>query len=509
MKKIFFILLLVFSFLSSFPAESDLTDEEKKLSEEYIHKGRQERILKEGKDKCLSDSSCKDAIEGKSALDNGSFLGLPRELVEGVVRAYATFMTFGGLVSNNKVETNTGKKEKKNDYCKYIAMAGETIATVMQENEIKEIKATPSTSPIDVELNAFEKQKRLHLSRKEGIRYQTNAWTATAVCYVGEMALNLGVVFDKKFYAKMAAATLIAYYYTWEQKQHQYSIDLVTDTIYSIRKRLKKENGNCNPITERDCYCSEDSTKDDLKYCSGQLRASLTENTQAPCIDINGNQDDKCLCLEKNNCFDKSIIGHFEKHNLTELQKNALAPFLQNARGRSIPGHHAESINKTSKKLFAFNRKFLKDNLSSVKIPESKKGQEYQKNSNASLLAQTLGLNQRAGKLFALAGIDNSIRKEIDLSKNKNKKSIKSETIKARARTVNTKYTNNRPKKKKRNRRKILRKSIVKIKEKHSTEVLKFYSEAVKKAEIIKDKEVSIFLVIKTRYLKLKKRGAL
>ena len=382
----------------------------------------------------------------------------------------------------------------------------------MQKNDIQEINSTPSLNPADVTLNTLEKQKRLHESRKEGLKTQRGAWSVTSVCYVGFAMLDPSILKDWKYYAKMAGASLIAYYYTWEQKEHQKSIDQTSTVITDLKNRLGKEEGNCNPVTERDCYCSEDSTKDDVKYCSNQLRPSLTENTQIPCLDINGKQDNKCLCLKKKNCFDKNIIEHFENYNLTELQKNSIAPFLQNVQGRSIPGHHAESINKTSKKLFAFNRKFLKDNLSSVKIPESKKGQEYQKNSNASLLAQALGLDQRAGKLFALAGIDNSIRKEIDLSKSKNKKSKKSETTKARKtrkRTVRANYTKNRPKKSKKHVRKTIRKPIVKVREKHSAEVLKFYSDAVKKAEIIRDKEVSIFLVIKTRYYKLMKRGAL
>ena len=201
------------------------------------------------------------------------------------------------------------------DHCGKIAAGSEVIAKgilVLQQANIKE---TPETKSVQKE--SLYQLARHHKAKSDVAKAQAIGWGATASCY-GLMAASTPIqVGEVGFIAKLAASTLLTVFYG-----HQIHVqEKYAEEVRGIAEKLPG-GGECNPITERHCFCSEESSKRDpsySKYCRpSQLhrRPVAKSSTRTICLDSDQKIDPQCQCATTDTCYNKKILTHL----------NAVAP---------------------------------------------------------------------------------------------------------------------------------------------------------------------------------------
>lgn len=307
--------------------EMNLTDQEKQLSENYVHQGKANQILEE---KCAGDNAAMCAGQaGKS-----KFLGVDSKMLAMASKAYAMFgaMTDGLQISAGKNHANTKeaaekakseqaekpdansketsatdskkteKKEKASDYCRYIPVLTEGLATAQQ--------MSASASASDAVASSDSKQSdvlyvaaKSHDTRSKQAQIQAAGWFGGAACYAGMLATGQ-YAFDWKLGVKMGAATFLGAFYQNEVKVNKAYADETRKIADSLPGK-----GDCNPITDKLCYCSQPSTENDPTYCATTLHKTkiAQDSYRVACTDQNLKIDAQCKCVETNSCFDRTL----------------------------------------------------------------------------------------------------------------------------------------------------------------------------------------------------------
>ena len=260
-------------------SSANLTDQDKQLSENYVDQVAANKILKE---KCSGDMA--QVCNGQEG--NHKVMGMDPSFVKALTQAYATIGAVGDFLplsakaktpeAPTKKEGETPpakegeapkgdaakdgkdtKKETKSDYCKYIPVATETIATITQKNTVADLNTGAETS----QKEALEKAAKSHDGRASQAQMQAGGWFGGAACYA-YMGTFGGAAWDTSLIVKLGAATLLGTFYQSE---------VAANKDYAAKTRAIEAalpgKGYCNPVTENDCYCAETEHANDPTYC--------------------------------------------------------------------------------------------------------------------------------------------------------------------------------------------------------------------------------------------------
>lgn len=381
--------------------ENNLTDQEKQLSENFVHQGLTNQIITE---KCTGDmASICAGNDGKS-----KFLGMDSKMVRMAAQMYALFGTLsGGLKLSKKPEkaaatkapestsktttaasdnTSTSpatdskaaesgadksKKEEASDYCKYIPTLTEGVATVQQMAASKEIDSYVQDSDNTAQKDSLLAAAKSHDSRAKMAQIQAAGWFGGAACYVAGAATGKFAT-DRNLIIKTAAATFLGGFYQNEVKANK---DYASKTR-AIANTLPGK-GDCNPITDKLCYCSQASTENDPTYCKTTLHKKqiAKDSYRVACTDKNLKTDPTCNCEKTNSCFD-STLDFYSDGNINMGVGSANSPYSgirSLARGELVGG----TLNDSAfAKAQAIAKKGLRDLAPKVELGALSKNQK-------------------------------------------------------------------------------------------------------------------------------------
>ena len=333
------------------PGDYDLTDQERYESQTYFHEGKSIREMREACDKLKDPNACRG--NGKT-----KFMGIDSTIVQAVAKAYSMFagmLTLSGNKDMGFKSKNSGSKseggsssgesggessggesgsssesgnsgegqgadnnaegkeesEGKKDYCALIPPAGEAVASFVQKSETDHINSTLDKGKETPQKRELYKAARSHKTREKTAKIQSTVWGATAACYAGYMAFG-NIALDWKIIAKAAAATFLWRFWASEAKQQA----KFAEEVLAIADGLPGI-GDCNPHTEKHCYCVQPETQYDPKHCLPQYRSKTNIATKedsyvVPCVDGVGGVDETCECIDTNSCFDKEYFTSFD-----------------------------------------------------------------------------------------------------------------------------------------------------------------------------------------------------
>jgi hypothetical protein len=348
------------------PGERDLTnltDAEKVLSEDYIHQGLINRMMKE---ECSGDNAV--LCQGGDPSQRGFMIqalarayGMIAGATDGKLERRSSGESASGDVSDGGTDVadadgeaggeagGEGEQEDSevNDYCKYIAVGTEAFAMFQQQfaqTSLSELPTNADTAQRDSLLKAVIS----HEERAKQAEFQTMGWGATAACYWGMLTVaqlnwSLGL--------KIGGSTLLAGFFHAEiKRQKGYA-----DQIRTLADKLPGK-GDCNPVTERLCYCAQPETMNDAEFCILEMRQRHTsENLMTTtCIDSRAQSDPQCQCLDTDSCFDRKIENDLRGVGFGNLELSGIKPIQEMSRG----GLSAGTLGSTSRTISALNDRF-------------------------------------------------------------------------------------------------------------------------------------------------------
>ncbi len=287
---------------------NNLTDQEKQLSENFVDQAGANKIIKE---------KCTGEMEQVCAGQEGDHkvMGMSPGLIKAAAQAYAMFgaMSDGFLpISKGSGEWFKGKpdappvdpkatdgatkSEAPADYCKYIPAASEMIAKFSQQDTVQNLSNGAETSQKEQLLKAAKS----HDGRAEQAQYQTIGWYGGAACYAVNMASG-NFATDKSAIIKLSAAAFLGIVYQKEVEANKDYAQKTRDIANSLPSK-----GQCNPVTENECYCATPEYANDPTYCKEQIakRNMASTFTRVACTDDKLKIDASCNCQKTNTCFD-------------------------------------------------------------------------------------------------------------------------------------------------------------------------------------------------------------
>ncbi|MBT7668956.1 MAG: hypothetical protein HN623_05205, partial [Bdellovibrionales bacterium] len=147
---------------------------------------------------------------------------------------------------------------------------------------------------------------RSHEARADTAKLQTYGWGGTTACYAAMMTVG-GAVADQSTVIKTGAAGLMTIFYKQQWDAHQE----YHDKVKAIADKLSGK-GACNPVSESQCYCAQEETKNDAEYClpAAAKRSRLANSGKVlmNCLDRNLKQDEDCGCLATESCYDAQFM---------------------------------------------------------------------------------------------------------------------------------------------------------------------------------------------------------
>jgi len=343
-----------------FSSGSNLTDQEKVTSETYVHQGLTQEKIDEG---CKTDKSkdtdanrdenqaMRDACNNRerhlihnlvpmvikaSAVVIGAGLGGEYEVTKTSSAGASTEAGAGANAGGSNPSTTSGaagqqqggqqqqqQKEKRQDYCRYVAMATEALSMFQQMAAQQNLSSTAGSSAdpnaqFNQQRENLYRAKRSHEERATTAKIQSGGWGATAACYTitilsqwsgGATGLAGGGDWANLL-LKLGLSTFAAIYYGFEAAEQEKYAKKIGEVIASL-----PQAGECNPVTERHCFCSQPSSIQDtgnfMKYCAPQIRGQqlAANGLKVSCVDGKGQADPECQCRNSNSCFDVEFMN--------------------------------------------------------------------------------------------------------------------------------------------------------------------------------------------------------
>lgn len=326
------------------PKKRPLTAKEKILSKQYVHQGHLQRKFKEacegenaaacdGEDAFVLGETGDVLVQSISKMYSVFFSPSTQKLISGIGGGKATKKSESKSKSKGKDTEKSGKdktaKTKKDKaptdskesgspspLCDYIPMATELAAKTTQGLTQKKIKQEP-VKPGETQKNALYQVSRIHRGRANAATVQAGGWAATSTCIIASGLWNGGLsAFGTMDVIKIAASAGLASFYALKMEKHK-----------SYQRKVKRiadklpGKGDCNPVTDIHCYCTEPSTENDPNYCVASPFVRRADGTvvAVSCVDKDLKADPKCDCAKKNTCIDRKFVplhGAFKAGNL-------------------------------------------------------------------------------------------------------------------------------------------------------------------------------------------------
>ena len=319
----------------------NITDKEYDLSKQYIHEGINERIKAEGCEGVEAECG------GKAA--DSKFLGMKASMVQSIAKAYTMIMgtmqapmDLRPAVSEKLRAKNPSHPGNKQEYCRFIAMGTEAIAMAQQSMAQEDIKMKNNVKSGNLQKTSLYQVAESHKKRADMSKIQAGGMAATTACYAA-MLYPGGVTFGSVA-LKLPAAGILTAFYTSQAMEHEKFAKLtkeIADKMPGV--------GSCNPITERACFCSEETTafKDPLNYNKYCVPSALHNNNIAQnamrvsCLDSNLQADPKCGCLNSNSCYDRKHMVKVGSLGMSATTDKSYTPFASMTQGSLLGGNLA------------------------------------------------------------------------------------------------------------------------------------------------------------------------
>lgn len=306
--------------------DMDLTDEERYQSQNYVNEHLSHRMMKEECDKLDDPNAC---------FGNGKteFLGIDSNMVEMVGKAFTAVVGSMGAsapqqaaapAAEGAAEGAEGAESGGGTQipCQYIAVGTEAAGTLMQQMGQQEISSQMNEGDTNQKKLLYGASNS-HEQRASTAQFQGVGYGATAGCF----AFNTVKSPTPGNILKAAASGFLATFYLTESKRQQD----YADKVKAIAEGLPGK-GDCNPITEKECYCAQPETQNDPDHCQAHLhdKKIAEDSYRVPCIDGNLGPDMKCTCVGENDCFDRRFF--------TDIQAPGFSDFLSNGFGKEFAG---------------------------------------------------------------------------------------------------------------------------------------------------------------------------
>lgn len=333
--------------------EQNLTDEQKVLSENFVHQGKLNREMqakcagKEMEELCAGNdpNASRKAIIGAvakaysmfGALMDDKFLALKKPVEAPKTDAVKTDAVKTDAAKPEATAKEDPKKEEnQTDYCKYIPMVSEGVSMFMQQSAGKVLNL-PASGNESAQKDALIKASKNHEERAKGAQIQAYGWGATAACYTGMMVTGTVALNQASIWIKWGASTFLAVNYFKDADENKGFAEKIKNLANTLPGK-----GDCNPVTDRVCYCSQPETENDTTYCYPELhnKAIASRSARVTCTDSNLKSDPTCQCEKMNNCFEKLMINQ-DVNNALGFATGAGSPFnsvRQLSRGEANSG---------------------------------------------------------------------------------------------------------------------------------------------------------------------------
>lgn len=501
---------------------NNLTDTQKQINENYIHDGLSQEQMDEA---CVGNE---DACAGDAAYAIGE---TEDQIVAAVSKMTALiFVTGGGKVDITPKQVKGAdpvEKKEMNDYCKYIAVGGEAVATFKQtadqaniESDIQTVTVQTEntlavenpdgTSSVEAGTHAVtftteSKQKELlyaaarsHESREDSAKIQTYTWGGTAACYVGMIAYSASTGgaaggTAESVGLKLAAATGLAAFYGKLSGEHGNYADKVKEIASGLPGK-----GDCNPITNVNCYCAQESTKNDPSYCATGLNDQELEagDVRITCVNNNLKADPSCSCIDTNTCIDKKFTTSLSNFGMPSASTASGLDVVESmSSGRVLSGDLAAATIGNAAK----NNKNLNEATKNFKPVSLTEDQEKE-----AKVYEDFGIPANVASQLAATKVPQS---DINKYKSTIRESMSNKEVPAvtEAKTKALRYSGgkgvsaSKTTKKKSNFNPFAKLAKKQVKE-SGQEVLRFQQKAMKNADINTDSSKSIFDMISNRY---------
>lgn len=303
---------------ASFSNPTDLTDQEVKNSQEFVHQGVKDRVIKEGCEK-LNDCSAEEKGMPIESMIGKAYSLIFGTMVTGLTKKKTDVKVEDKPATDGKPASDKpdagdknakSKDDKQTDYCIYIAMTYETLAMFMQQNQ--QSKADKAAAGVnDIQLQSLINLKETHKARKTTATYQAAIYGSVSACYAA-MAFTGKAQTDWRFFAKLGGATALTGLYIKKAAKHANASKAVQKVIDSLPK-----SGQCNPWTNTPCFCKESTSKDlyPTEYQSvcvlnnGDIETPKVATGCGKIVNNAVTYDSECSCKQTNSCLKTSMTG--------------------------------------------------------------------------------------------------------------------------------------------------------------------------------------------------------
>lgn len=345
-----------------------LTDREQVQANEYYHQGIADKYLTE---------ECKKLKTGcdDSSSRPGNVLGGFEEVLP---KLYAVMGTLAAAGVGGKIQMKPKpvtaptdgstppepERREKTDVCIYIPMVGEAVSSFTQQQAEQQIQQTNIQTAADLQKEALYAVARTHQSRAKTAKMQASIYAATGACYVSYLAM--GAIANPMFIAKLGASVAMsAIFFKKAGKHKEYA-----NKLKEIAKNLPG-SGECNPFTNTNCFCSEDSSyKTDPgnfnRFC---VAKAIVNNgppgTQVACATISSTGatvDPSCACRRTNSCANVQLGGLAGQIGLGAISFKDPLSILDNSTGSFDDG----TVGTFGEGLNARNANVLNGNSGSI-----------------------------------------------------------------------------------------------------------------------------------------------
>lgn len=301
----------------------------------------------------LKDISAEKTAQTNQALDNAAGAdGTKVADMSATERADAIKNSSDQSVKDAAAQENTAAEEAKDDerdqtdYCQFVAMGTEAIAMVQQTMAQQEMNTIPLEQENNAQKAALMRVSRGYKERAKNAQTQAMGWGVTTGCYT-YMMFKPSV--DKKAWQnwlKVGASGFLTTVFALQVK----GFNNAAETTKNIANLLPGA-GDCNPHTDRDCYCSQTTTMGDPKYCAPYAHQRSIRDPgvtmRTSCITDKAEADPKCACLQDDSCIHKGIDTLFSLDGLSGQINPAFAGDLKNLSTGTIAGSlNTDAINR-------------------------------------------------------------------------------------------------------------------------------------------------------------------
>lgn len=370
-----------------FQMEKLLTDEEQKLSNDYVNQEFMDLSKSEAcKELAVEMQASTDPSVGfrsdrykkniaekgtnpcdPNSVDQNVFVIDPTidRLIPMVGQIYTMFFGVGGsevqMVKKPEVVGKDGKKETegKKDVCAFMPGAVEMAAQAMQQVQQRPVQqSAQNMDPATAQSESFFQLARIHEIRQKTARIQEYGWGATGVCYAGYIVA--GGYTDLSAYLKMSGAVAVGAFYKIKSDRHEKWAKALKAKGEQLRTYFGSHN--CDPIKEKHCYCSMASTKSDPTYCMPQKKDKRPPGKEAgPCITAQNTIDEECGCAATKSCFDYQMAADIGNLN---FGNNLIKGSLNDMNKIANSGFDSGTLTSGEGGSLAMAKNFLKNNKS-------------------------------------------------------------------------------------------------------------------------------------------------